>query len=362
MSVEWPKWALDDDSLRTEFNQLLAGLSLQNRKALFDLVGGFIHLSWSSDQYDELLRTSPESLTEDQLELMEALNHERLHFIQTCTFGFMYLLAIDLFSSAVALLAPSTNRTFQRGEDLPADARRLLAAVDQRLAGRSDDGISSLDIIESLTHFHQISIRLHLTPESYRELLSEVGGSVRRDPFLRILDSVQAGSEYTAAYEAAVRHSGPEAFFVFPKAAALALCTRRPEQAFRPLCQHVLALRRGESNGIPLSEFGWMGEAFELARRNDELGRTHPIYSDAIQRQGPEALRELLRANVQEVSERLQRLPVPMLCYENPAPRPFLRAHQEFWPDLDEDERKLRVQSCAIFSALAVRALASVQP
>jgi hypothetical protein len=51
-----------------------------------------------------------------------------------------------------------------------------------------------------------------------------------------------------------------------------------------------------------------------------------------------------------------------MLCYEQPAPRPFLRSHQEFWPDLDEDERKLRVQSCAVLSALATRALATVGP
>src|SRR5215813_4952357 len=171
---------MDDATLTAEFNQLLVGLSLQGRKALFDLIGGFIHLSWSSSQFDELARADPDSLAPDQLQMLEALIHERLHFVQTCTFGFMYTLAIDLFSAAVGLLSPSANRTLLQAEELPAEARKQVQAIHQRLARVSDDGLTALDIIESVTHYHQLSIRYGLTSERYVQLLDD---SSERDPF-----------------------------------------------------------------------------------------------------------------------------------------------------------------------------------
>jgi hypothetical protein len=339
-------WALDDGTLTAEFNQLLAGLSLQGRKALFDLIGGFIHLSWSGSQFDELARVQPDSLIPDQWQMLEALIHERLHFVQTCTFGFMYTLAIDLFSAAVGLLSPSTNRTFLQAEELPAEARKQLQAIHQRLTGVSEDGLTALDIIESVTHYHQISIRYGLTSERYMDLLDD---SSARDPFQSILDAVQAPSEYRAAYDAAVRYCGSDAFFVFPRAAGLSLCTRRPERAFRSTCEQLRALRRQEVQGISL--IGWIGSAFELSRTDKASGRTHPIYTEAIEQQGEDAFRTLLQTGPEELSRRLQLMSVPMLCYDPPSPRPFLRGDEEFWPDLDHSERLLWVQICAIISA-----------
>ena len=353
MNPESIEWALDDGTLTAEFNQLLAGLSLQNRKALFDLIGGFIHLSWSSSQLDEFARANPDSLTSDQLEMLEALIHERLHFVQTCTFGFMYTLAIDMFSAGVGLLSPSTNRTFQQPEQLRAEARKQLQAVQERLSGMSDDGLTPLDIIESVTHYHQISIRYGLTSERYMQQLD----ISERDPFQTILDAVQAPHEYRAAYDAAVQYCGANAFFVFPRAAALSLCTRRPERTFRSTCEQLCALNRKEADGINL--IGWIGTAFELSRINNSKGRTHPIYTESIEQQGQDAFRTLLQTGPDELSQRLQLMSVPMLCYDPPSPRPFLRGDEEFWPDLDRDERLRRVQICAVISALAVRSLAA---
>lgn len=352
MNPESIEWRLDDGALTTEFNQLLAGLSLQDRRALFDLIGGFIHLSWSSSQFDELARTRPDSLTTDQLEMLEALIHERLHFVQTCTFGFMYALAIDLFSAAVGLLAPSQNKTFLQAEVLPAEARKQVQVVHQRLASLSDDGLTALDIIESVTHYHQISIRYGLTAQRYMELLD---GRGERDPFQAILDAVQPPSEYRAAYDAAVRYCGSDAFFVFPRAAALSLCTQRPERAFRSICEQLRALDHKEADGINL--IGWIGTAFELSRTNNSVGRTHPIYTEAIDREGADAFRTLLQTGPEELSRRLQLMSVPMLCYDPPSIRPFLRGEDEFWPDLPGEERLLRVQICGVVSALAVRSL-----
>jgi len=347
------EWALDDGTLTAEFNQLLAGLSLQDRKALFDLIGGFIHLSWSSRQFDELARAHPDSLTPDQLQMLEALIHERLHFVQTCTFGFMYTLAIDFFSAAVALLSPSTNRTFLQPQELPAEARKQVEDIHQRLAGLSDDGLTALDIIESVTHYHQLSIRYGLTAERYLQLLEDVS---ERDPFQTILDADQAAHEYRAAYDAAVRYCGSDAFFLFPRAAGLSLCTGRPERAFRSICEQVRALNRREAEGINL--IGWIGTAFDLSRINDSRGRIHPIYTGAIEQHGQDAFRNLLQTGPDELSKRLQLMSVPMLCYDPPSLRPALRGDEEFWPDLDHDERLRRVQICAVISALAVRSLA----
>jgi hypothetical protein len=341
-------------TLTAEFNQLLAGLSLQGRKALFDLIGGFIHLSWSSSQFDELAHGHPDSLTPDHLQMLEALIHERLHFVQTCTFGFMYTLAIDLFSAAVGLLSPSTNTTFLQPQELPAEARKQVRAIHRRLAGVSDDSLTALDIIESLTHYHQLSIRYGLTAERYVQLLEDIS---ERDPFQAILDADQPPDEYRAAYDAAVRYCGSDAFFVFPRAAALCLCTGRPERAFRSICEQVRALNGKEAEGINL--IGWIGTAFELSRINDSKGRTHPIYTELIEQHGHDAFRRLLQTGPDELSQRLQMMSVPMLCYDPPSPRPFLRGDEEFWPDLDRDERLLRVQICAVISALAVRSLAA---
>ena len=356
MNPEPIEWALDDETLTAEFNQLLVGLSLQGRKALFDLIGGFIHLSWSSSQFDELARASADSLTFDQLQMLEALIHERLHFVQTCTFGFMYTLAIDLFSAAVGLLSPTTNRTLQQPEQLPAEARKQLQAVHERLASISDDGLTPLDIIESVTHYHQISIRYGLTAERYMQEYD----SSDRDPFQAILDSVQAPHEYRSAYDAAVRYCGPDAFFVFPRAAGLSLCTRRPERVFRSICEQVRALNRKEADGVNL--IGWIGTAFELSTINNSTGRTHPIYTEAIQQQGQDAFRTLLRTGPEELSQRLQLMSVLMLCYDPASPRPFLRGDEEFWPGLGRDERLMRVQICAVISALAVRSLSAEDP
>jgi hypothetical protein len=277
--------------------------------------------------------------------MLEALIHERLHFVQTCTFGFMYTLAIDLFSSAAGLLSPSTNRTFQQPDQLPAEARKRLQAVQERLASVSEDGLTTLDIIESVTHYHQISIRYGLTSERYVQQLD----LNERDPFHAILDAVRAPHEYRAAYDAAVRYCGSDAFFVFPRAAGLSLCTRRPERVFRSTCEQLRALNRKEADGINL--IGWIGTAFELSRINNSTGRTHPIYTDAIEQQGQDAFRTLLQTGPEELSRRLQLMSVPMLCYDLASPRPFLRGDKEFWPGLGRDERLLRVQICAVVSA-----------
>jgi hypothetical protein len=344
---------MDDGTATAEFNHLLAGLSLQGRKALFDLIGGFIHLSWSSKQFDELTAANPDSVTSDQLQMLEALIHERLHFVQTCTFGFMYTLALDLFSAAVGLLSPSSSRTFLQPEQLPAAPRKQLQAVHNRLAHASDDGLTTLDIIESLTHYYQLSIRYCLTPERYMQqpTIDE------RDPFQSILDAVQAPHEYRVAYDAAVRYCGSDAFFLFPRAAGLSLCTRRPEQAFRSICEQLRALNRKEADGMNL--IGWIGTAFELSIVNNATGRTHLIYTDGIERHGQDAFRILMAMGPDELSRRLQLMPVPMLCYDPPSLRPFLRGDAEFWPNLDRDESLLRVQICAVISAVAVRSLAA---
>ena len=67
--------------------------------------------------------------------------------------------------------------------------------------------------------------------------------------FEAILDAVQA-PEYRAAYDAAVRYCGSDAFFVFPRAAGLSLCTRRPERVFPSICEQLRALNRKEADGI----------------------------------------------------------------------------------------------------------------
>jgi hypothetical protein len=347
------EWALDDAALTAEFNQLLLGLSLQGRKALFDLIGGFIHLSWSSRQFDELARAGPDSLTCDQLQMLEALIHERLHFVQTCTFGFMYTLAIDLFSAAAGLLSPTKIRTFQHPDRLPGEARRQLKAVQERLTDVSDDGLTTLDIIESVTHYHQISIRYGLTSDTYIQQLD----LSEPDPYQAILNSVQAPHEYRAAYDAAVRYCGSDAFFVFPRAAGLSLCTHRPERTFRSMCEQLRALNRKEADGITL--FGWIGTAFELSSVDNLTGRTHPIYTEGIQQLGQVAVRTLLQTGPEELSRRLQLMSVPMLCYDPSSPRPLLRGDEEFWPDLNRDERLMRIQICAVISALAIRSLSA---
>jgi hypothetical protein len=98
-----------------------------------------------------------------------------------------------------------------------------------------------------------------------------------RDPFQAILDAVQAPHEYRAAYDAAVRICWSDAFFVFPRATGLSLCTRRPERVFPSICEQLRALNRKEADGINL--VGWIGTAFELSRINNSTGRTHPISS-----------------------------------------------------------------------------------
>jgi hypothetical protein len=105
--------------------------------------------------------------------------HERLHFVQTCTFGFMYTLAIDLFSAALGLLSPSTNRTFLQPQELPAEARTQVQAIDQRLADVSDDDLTALDIIESVTYYHQLSIRYDLSAENTWNCLTTPANATR---------------------------------------------------------------------------------------------------------------------------------------------------------------------------------------
>jgi hypothetical protein len=66
-------------------------------EGFFDACGGVIHINRPRETYDQLAGSTFETLSPESDALLQLIMHERLHLLQTCTFGFSYAFASDLY-------------------------------------------------------------------------------------------------------------------------------------------------------------------------------------------------------------------------------------------------------------------------
>lgn len=328
--------------------------------ALLDVSGGIIHVNRPIQEYERTKATTYSTMTDEGDEIVQIIMHERLHFLQTCTFGFMYAYARDMFLHIMSILAAGPA-----GFDLPEtiEPKQLSRLRDllQRPNRKGTSGLSARAIIESLTMYQQVLIRIGMTPDQYADTLEFLGpGSY--DPFAQAIDHFTIADEYRAAYLQALEILGDSTFYLFPYAACLSLCTAWPGDSFIPFCKFLVETKRREEAGeapgkTPLSNFGWMGNALEKgeAAEGYESLPQHPVFWPIVLKLSEEAMKVQARPDPMALVEMLLRIGSTVVFYGDAKEKPSVVRIGEPVTSKDSD-------MALVLSALAQRVIQLVGP
>lgn len=306
--------------------------------ALLDWCSGIVRVNATQEQYELLRRNAdhPDEMTEDEVAIMEVLSHECFHFLQICTTGYLYQLAIELMQEFGSLLPRNAKDALQAIQEVPrllsqSGGSRLKSIVESiDVPGR--DGVTVRAIVESHAFFAQ---KLH----HYRNLSAP--------HYKQMLNSVP-GPDYRAAYDFVEAQLGEDyAFSMFSLLASLALCTAAPQDTFGNFCRaaaHEKLNVKTVADPVQLIERlmkhakgGFYGSAERLTR---EWNRTHYVYTPAVRRlhglPSADFTLPVFYANPDSLTVRVYTEVSPLIVFNPPSNNPFsisMRVPAGLWPD-----------------------------
>lgn len=163
-------------------------------------------------------------------DLTLTLMHEMHHFLQISALSYLHRFASLLYYSIAEVVTACYNDM----SALPAALRENQAVRDAvwDLQWREPDGVSVIDIVESLTHFVEVNSNKPVATSAYVALLNDAED---------LPDEYKRGFLYL--YERGGRHGATAALFEI--LCHMALCSARPRECFDMLAAH---LRSGEVN------------------------------------------------------------------------------------------------------------------
>jgi hypothetical protein len=166
----------------------------------------------------------------NDLDLTLTLVHEMHHFLQISALSYLHRFASLLYYSIAEVVTACYNDM----SDLPATLKANQAVRDAvwDLQWRGPDGVSVIDIVESLTHFIEVNSDKPVTTSAYVALLNDAED---------LPDEYKRGFLYL--YERGGRNGATAALFEI--LCHMSLCSAHPRECFAMLAAH---LRSGEVN------------------------------------------------------------------------------------------------------------------
>jgi len=181
----------------------------------------------------------------NDLDLTVTLTHEMHHFVQVSSLSYLHRFATLLYYSVAKVVKECYNDMSMLPATLDMDTARD-AVWD--LQWREADGVSVLDIIESLTYFVEVNTA---TPRRTSEYAAE------------LIEAEELPDEYKRAFLHAFELSGKhgDTAAIFETICHLSLCSARPRECFSMLAT---SIRTGEVNAeMALSDL------FAFCEQND---------------------------------------------------------------------------------------------
>ena len=160
--------------------------------------------------------------------LLTTLEHEAHHIVQISTLTYLYRFAVAIHTLAASILDQHYNNLSSLPETL-GDRADAVKNLVWDLNWRDSDGLSVIDIVESLTYFSQVNAVAQLSHLAYLE-------HVRRP---RVGDKYRRGYEVFDVYTRGVADPSP----FFPIICHLSLCSWEPRTCFAGLSKALAAGR-----------------------------------------------------------------------------------------------------------------------
>jgi len=279
---------------------------------MLDWPTGVIHLNADEAEFAELIAQDAASYTERQRDLAQTLFHERFHYLQIGTCGFLYQYAGELFEALRGCGMTTENLARRAQLVIAAEAGARLVELHGRLESKSAGDVSIRSMVES--HAHLVEKRSNWVGLD----ASDYDTMIRRDP-----------PDYHSAYRMARSLLGPVGFELLPVLVSVSLCSLQPVQTYAQLLAAVCADRSLQDVGAAapqlmdvardLAPERFLGTAADVRKG----GAVHPVYAAVV-----DAVTQLVEGGAASVWDLFARPHMAVAKFARVVDRPIALAPQ----------------------------------